>query len=361
MECRYFGQCGSCRLFPGDYEAQLEYKIAKWAPHFPIPPAIFPSPSSHFRARGEFRIFHNATIHYAMHQVGGGFVAIEGCSILIEPLTRIMEPLLEAIAKEDLLARKLFRIDFLSGLRGEILATLIYHRPIDTAWKEAAQEVAQQLGIMLMGRSRGRKIVLERDFIYEELPIAGHTYRYIHTEGSFTQPNPFVNVKMIEWALNVSQDLGGKLLELYCGSGNFTLPLARNFEAVLATEIAKSSIQAAKEAAKLNGVENVTFARLSSQEMAQALGRKRQFKRLDGVDLDGFSTLFVDPPRCGLDPATLQVATHFNQIIYISCNPETLLRDLEVLQEAGFKAEELAFFDQFPYTEHLEVGVFLRR
>jgi tRNA (uracil-5-)-methyltransferase len=167
---------------------------------------------------------------------------------------------------------------------------------------------------------------------------------------------------MIEWALEASKAFGGDLVELYCGAGNFTLPLAQNFGRVIATEISKASIKAAKEAAKLNEVQNVTFLRMSSEEFAQALRGERQFRRLEGVDLQSLElkTLFVDPPRCGLDEATLEVAKNFENLIYISCNPETLHRDLQELTKY-FHVEKQALFDQFPYTHHMECGVVLRR
>lgn len=363
MECRYFGECGSCRLYEEGYEGQLKQKVDAYRSYFSIEPQVFPSPPSHFRARAEFKIFHDADLSYAMHKKGGGFVKIDHCPIVLKPIFDLMEPLLEAIRSDHLLAKKLFRIDFLSGLSGEVLVTLVYHRAIDEAWSEAAKGLREQFGIDIIGRSRGKKIVLEKEFIYEKVPIGDREFTYMHYEGSFSQPNPYVNKEMIKWALEASQHLGGDLVELYCGAGNFTLPLAQNFKKVIATEISKTSIKAAKEAAKINGIENIHFIRMSSEEFSQALSGERAFRRLEGIDLGAMElkTLFVDPPRCGLDPATLEIAKGFENIIYISCNPNTLLRDIKELKRSGFSIEKLAFFDQFPYTEHLEAGVLLRR
>jgi tRNA (uracil-5-)-methyltransferase len=80
------------------------------------------------------------------------------------------------------------------------------------------------------------------------------------------------------------------------------------------------------------------------------------------VDLDcyDFSTIFVDPPRAGLDDLTRKMVCDYDRIIYISCNPETLARDLEVLTKTH-NIEQTALFDQFPYTHHIESGVFLTR
>jgi tRNA (uracil-5-)-methyltransferase len=81
-------------------------------------------------------------------------------------------------------------------------------------------------------------------------------------------------------------------------------------------------------------------------------------KHIDLKSYD-FSTVFVDPPRAGIDSETLKLLARFENIIYISCNPETLKRDLEILE--NHKVEKMAIFDQFPYTNHLEMGAILRK
>ena len=94
--------------------------------------------------------------------------------------------------------------------------------------------------------------------------------------------------------------------------------------------------------------------------MTEALNKKREFRRLKDIDLDSynFSTVLVDPPRAGLDSATIELISNIDNIIYISCNPDTLARDLEILTKTH-KIESSAIFDQFPHTPHIESGVFL--
>ena len=94
----------------------------------------------------------------------------------------------------------------------------------------------------------------------------------------------------------------------------------------------------------------------------EALAGKRQFERLKGIELAErqFNTVLVDPPRAGLDPATTQMISQFDNIIYISCNPHTLVANLEALS-ATHKVSRAALFDQFPFTEHMESGVLLTR
>jgi tRNA (uracil-5-)-methyltransferase len=109
-----------------------------------------------------------------------------------------------------------------------------------------------------------------------------------------------------------------------------------------------------------NDIDNVSIARMSSEEFVEAMDKVREFRRLKSIDLDDyhFSSVFVDPPRAGLDDQTVEMVKRFDNIIYISCNPTTLLDNLNVLCKTH-KITALAAFDQFPYTNHLETGVIL--
>jgi tRNA (uracil-5-)-methyltransferase len=272
-----------------------------------------------------------------------------------------MQPLLREIKKHEL-GHKLFGIDFLTSSSSEVLASLIYHRALDEQWSVSARLIEKELGIYIIGRSRKQKIVLSQDYVTETLHIQNRDYRYVHIENSFTQPNAQVNEKMVSWSLGQLDTIGGDLLELYCGAGNFTIPFAAKFKRVLATEISKASIIAAKRNMVLNGVENIDFIRLSAEEFTQALDGVREFRRLEGLRVDGYhlKTLFVDPPRSGLGEEPCKFAARFDHLLYISCNPETLLRDLEILCQTH-EVQAMALFDQFPYTHHLEMGVMLIR
>ncbi|HEC1790141.1 TPA: methyltransferase domain-containing protein, partial [Campylobacter lari] len=159
----------------------------------------------------------------------------------------------------------------------------------------------------------------------------------------------------------VESDFKQDLLELYCGYGNFTIALARNFKKVLATEISKKNIEFALKNCVLNSIENITFTRLSSEELSQALKKEREFNRLKDIDLDGFkiSHVLVDPPRAGLDLSVIELIKNYENIIYISCNPITLKENLEKLCKTH-KISKFAFFDQFANTNHLECGVYLK-
>lgn len=365
MQCDYFGICGSCRDYESGYEGQLEHKLSlvrdSFAPLYAGEIAVCRSPEQQFRSRAEFKIYHdNETISYAMNRLDRqGALQIAKCAIVSAPIASVMERLLPEIEALGM-GHKLFGVDFLASGEGEVLVSLLYHRPLDEEWKSKAQQLQERLGVYVIGRSRKQKQVLSRDYVIETLKIDGRDYRYVHIENSFTQPNASVNEQMIEWSLKQLDGIGGDLLELYCGAGNFTIPFASKFDRVLATEISKASIHAAKQNMELNGVENIDFVRMSAEEFTQALDRVRVFNRMEGIEMENYrlKTLFVDPPRAGLDDAARAFAARFDHLLYISCNPETLQRDLEALASTH-TITAMAAFDQFPYTHHLEMGVML--
>ena len=190
----------------------------------------------------------------------------------------------------------------------------------------------------------------------------GKSLIYRQVENSFTQPNAQMNIKMLEWARECTRNSEGDLLELYCGNGNFSIALAENFRKVLATEISKSSVNSAQYNIVQNGAENLQIIRMSAEEFTQAMNGVREFNRLKGIDLKAYecNTIFVDPPRAGLDQATLDMVQGYESILYISCNPETLAENLNQLCQTH-RVERAALFDQFPYTHHIESGVWLIR
>lgn len=357
------------RFDPAQYPLQLADKVSQFrrsfAPFAAPEPAVFPSAELHYRLRAEFRIWHaGERIDYAMFdpaepQVA---VAIEEFPAASESICALMPRLRERLQASDVLKRKLFQVEFLATLSGELMVSLVYHRPLDEAWAAAARELAAASNVQLIGRSRKQKIVLDRDWVLEQFELDGRMLRYQQLEGSFTQPNGGVNRQMLGWARAQSQGLGGDLLELYCGNGNFTVALAPQFERVLATEVSKSSVRCAHYNLAANGIENVAMVRMSSDEISGALARTREYRRMKDIDLDGyrFSTLFVDPPRSGLDAPTLELAAGFDRILYISCNPQTLQENVAALQ-GTHAIRAAAVFDQFPYTHHLECGLLLTR
>lgn len=375
------------------YQQQLHDKIVRIRAQFSdflvdeVVLSVFESPPKHFRQRAEFRLWHErdntgkntGEAFYAMFEPGQRasqqtLRRVDRLPIAGERINALMPVLLDALKAQPVLITRLFQVEFLSTLRGDTLVTLIYHKRLDDEWRQVAEKLAKCLDIHLIGRSRKQKVVLSQDFVTETLKVHKQTFRYRQIEGGFTQPNAEVCEKMLAWACTVAETIQTiqattsdnhlDLLELYCGNGNFTLPLSRYFRKVLATEVAKTSVAAARHNIADNGCDNIAVARLSAEEFTQAFTRQRQFKRLqhDNIEISDYqvSTIFVDPPRAGVDSETQQLMQQFEHILYISCNPDTLFDNLQKLTQTHSVAR-MALFDQFPYTHHVEMGVWLCR
>lgn len=352
-----------------DYQQQLDIKAdrirAQFSPLGLQQLDIFPSAPLHFRMRAEFKLWHQDGDSYFVMFLPGQPKAphrIDHFPIGSGLINDLMKQLLVEIKQQTLLRNKLFQVEFLTTQSNEALITLIYHKKLDEQWQQLAASLAEKLDVQIIGRSKKQKLLIDKDYVTEQLTVNNRQYRFQQVESSFTQPNAGVNEHMLSWALEHSRNQGGDLLELYCGNGNFTTVLAQNFRRVLATEISKTSVKSARYNFDLNGVDNVSIARMSSEEFSQALAGVREFRRLKDIDLSSyqFSTILVDPPRAGLDPLTEQWLSNFDNIIYISCNPDTLHNNLSNICKTH-RIEHFAIFDQFPYTAHIECGVMLQR
>lgn len=372
MNCEYFGKCGSCVLYDKSYEEQLNFKLQREKNRFSdfttMDFDIIKSEKEAFRNRAEFRIWWekdengNEILSYAMNDFEKNILKIDSCQIVSSQIQEIMPKLLNLLMEDLILSYKLFAVEFLGSTINDMLVTLIYHKKLDEEWNELAKQIEKKLNIKVMGRSRKQKIALSSDSINETLSINNQNFKFAYQEGGFTQPNTNVNIQMIEWVLNNIENSTADLCELYCGGGNFTIPLSTKFNKVLATEISKTSIKSALKNCELNNVNKIQFIRMSAEEFVQGLQEVREFNRLKDVNLKDytFDTIFMDPPRSGLDDTTRALAKDFEQIIYISCNPETLHRDLKELT-ITHEIVRFALFDQFAYTNHIESGVILKK
>ena len=357
---------------PELYQQQLDEKAARLGamlePFCQEPLSVYASPAKFYRMRAEFRVWHEGDdLYYIMFDPETREkLRMDDFPAGSQLINQLMPALLDYIRSRPTLRQKLFQVEFLTTTSGQALISLIYHRQLDDAWQQAAEQLREALSqfaeIQLIGRARKQKLVLEQDWVVEQLTIAGRDYQFQQIENSFTQPNAAVNIHMVEWALAATAETDHDLLELYCGNGNFSLPLARNFNRVLATEISKTSVASARFNCELNGIDNVTVVRMSAEDFSAVMQGEKQSRRAAEAQLERFNcqTVLVDPPRAGLDDDTLELVRQYPRIIYISCNPETLVANLEKLKTTH-RVVKRALFDQFPYTHHMEAGVVLER
>lgn len=357
------------QVFPEQYSQQLADKVTavqQLLSNFNAPAAeIFRSKSDHYRLRAEFRIWHNGDdIYHAMFDPQTrDKVRIDHFPVACRTIADFMPVLLANIQFNHELRYKLYQVDYLATLSGELLVSLIYKRPLTNSWLEQAKQLtdnlAGQYNVKFIGRSRKQKLMVSNDYVTEQFELDGSLLQYQQIEGSFTQPNGEVNRQMLGWAKKITQQLSGDLLELYCGNGNFSIALAPCFNKVVATEISRTSIKSAQYNITLNKVGNLQVLQMSAEDVAAALLQGSKLKQLDLAEMQ-LNTVLVDPPRAGLDSGTEELVSRFNDIIYISCNPQTLAHNLQSLTKTH-DIVQLAVFDQFPYTHHIESGVWLRK
>lgn len=194
------------------------------------------------------------------------------------------------------------------------------------------------------------KILYGKGFIVDEL--CGVKFRI--AASSFYQINPIQTEKLYNAAIKAA-GLNGKqsVLDAYCGVGTIGLSASKNAKSVIGVELNKSAIQCAIQNVRDNGVKNAKFICEDATKYIQKMAAGEQY-----VDV-----VFMDPPRAGSTPEFLNAVSQMKpkKIVYVSCNPETQKRDLELLVKKGWKVEMIQPFDLFPHTVHVEVVTCLQR
>ena len=171
---------------------------------------------------------------------------------------------------------------------------------------------------------------------------------------SFFQVNPIQTEVLYNKALEYAKLTGKEtVFDAYCGTGTITLFLSQNASKVFGVEIIEPAIVNARENARLNGVQNVEFFVGKSEEVIPELIN-------DNVKAD---VIVVDPPRKGCDQKLLKAIgeTKPERVVYVSCDPSTLARDLKILDEYGYKTVEVQPVDMFPQTSHVETVVLMSK
>jgi len=362
------------------------------------------SPPKHFRARTIVPVGSGAALADDGGGVGGLFryaarpggqlelVTTMAIDSLLEPIARAL-PVLAKLLSDDGAAA-----DLREGLRcakfhaasgttpPQLLVCLIYGPGGEVPAFEAlvvlrdalasalqSDEGVVEVGVMAHGRGVQRCAPEGKDYVDERITIAGRQapLKYRQPFGQFSNPNPHIAKATAEWLIDVIQsdinaDAGCShdLLELYCGAGSHTVALAPLFRHVLAVEINRHLVSAAQLNMAENHLENVTVVRAPSEEFCKRVLRRRtyQLRAKDGstsLQLH-FGCTIVDPPRAGLDAITREAISGYDHVLYVSCNPEALKRDLEDLLSTH-ELRRLVLLDHFPFSTHAEVAVYLRR
>nr|MDT0250667.1 23S rRNA (uracil(1939)-C(5))-methyltransferase RlmD [Endozoicomonas sp.] len=283
---------------------------------------------------------------------------IDHCPVLAEPLREIpglLKSFLPTLKSREAISHA--ECFLAENGRGLLLRHI---RPLSTGDQELLREFAasHQLFLYLQGSPERidpfYPVVSDEkghEALYYLLPSSG--LKLYFRPQDFTQVNWTINQSMVDQAIEwLNPKPSDKILDLFCGLGNFSLPLARKSGHVTGIEGSQSSVDQAVRNAELNGFDNVSFYRtdLSSDFSSESWARER------------YDIVVLDPPRAGADFMIGQLSRLLpDRLLYISCNPATLARDAGILASSGFKLHRLSVMDMFPQTSHVEsMALFIR-
>lgn len=382
--CPHFGQCGGCTYQNLPYEEQLamkESQIKKMMDEAVngkyVWEGVKPSPVKQaYRNKMEFSFgdeYKDGPIALGMHKRGSfhDIVNVTDCQIVDEDYRKILACTLEAARESGLpyyhrmrhtgyfrhlLVRKAVKTE-------EILVDLVTTTETDAqafldTWVKKLLELeldGKMAGILHtkndsvadVVKDEGTEVLYGQDYFYEEL--LGLKFKI--TPFSFFQTNSLGAEVLYETAREYIGDINEKVIfDLYSGTGTIAQILAPVAKKVVGVEIVEEAVEAAKENAALNGLDNCTFWAGDVLKVIDELG--------EVPDL-----IMLDPPRDGVNPKALMKILNFgvDRLVYIACKPTSLARDLEMIQGRGYKVEKISCVDLFPNTYHVETVAVMSR
>ncbi len=372
-KCEFFGLCGGCSLQHMQHDFQIEHKqsvlmeqlthIGKVKPKSVIPPLTGPQWGYRRKARlGVKYVEKKERVLVGFREKYSPFIAdMNSCEVLHPSVASLIEPL-QLLITELSLIKQIPQIEVAVG--DDVVALIFRHlSELTDEDKEKLTSFAEhhQVDIYLQSGGLDSVVPLEgftpRQLSYE-IPEFDLTMNFLPID--FTQVNTEINRAMVPRALELLEvNSEDRVLDLFCGIGNFTLPLARKAAIVLGIEGEHSLVERAKQNAELNNISNVEFRAID-------LANEQLFDEMLSEDfLKGeFNKLLLDPARNGarevIEKMNLKLV---EKIVYVSCNPATLARDAGILvNDKDFKLEQAGIMDMFPHTTHVEsIAVFSRK
>jgi 23S rRNA (uracil1939-C5)-methyltransferase len=369
-KCPHFGICGGCAMQHLDFSAQVAAKqrvledslwhIAKVKPESMLPPIYGPAWGYRHRARLRARyVPAKGRVLVGFNEKHSSFVALlERCEVLTPHISSLIVPLQQLVTQlsiRDLMPQ-------IEVAVGDNISALVFRilEPLNANDETLLRAFADQHGVQIWLQTKGPETAtpfhpLDVPELTYTLPEFGLTYPFTPTE--FTQVNPQINQVLVRRAMSLlAPQPGERIADLFCGLGNFTLPIARSSAQVLGLEGSASLVSRAKDNAERNGLAQQAEFRTAdlfemTPEKMAALGR--------------FDKMLIDPPRDGAMEAIKSlpdagVTGSPSRIVYVSCKPGTLARDAGLLvQTKGYRLTACGVINMFPHTAHVEsIAVF---
>ena len=370
-ECRYCDSCTACALMHLKYERQLNYKkqtlkqaLKKYA-HIDMPVSIIKNDNI-YHYRNKFKLpfgMEKGKIVTGMYESERGrFVPIEDCIIHEEVLEKVRKQILEIMNKYKLKAynertREGYRSLIMRTFNNKIALVFVVGDNTDLEPMLSDLTRIEEVSSIYYSVNTNKKYInaLENDLVHvfgkNCLNARINGLKLVFTPKSFFQLNTRQAEVLYDEAVSLIDENDEEVLEAYCGVGVMSLMAARKAKHVTGVEIVPDAIDNAKKNARYNKIDNVDFVVGDSGSVMEEISKEKQL-----------DCLIVDPPRTGLDEKMINSILNSNakKLIYVSCNPSTLAKNLNVLKEY-YNIESIRAIDVFSNTEHVESIVYLVR
>ena len=389
--CGHVSICGGCRLQDFDYAAQLRHKERQVEECFAhlgrvtvASRPIVPAPSLfHYRNKMEFSFGRDpeGRLTLGLHRRGyfDRPFDLERCHIAAPVMSEIVAFVRERAREAGLQPYDTHRHEGLlrylmirEGVRtGQIMVNLVATeaRPEFEVWAAALRERFPAVASVVLNLTRRKAQIAVGE---EERTLAGSStitevlggITFEISSNSFFQTNTAQAERLLEIALEGLALTGReRVLDVYSGTGTFTLPVARRAGEAIGIESSETAVRDAERNASRNGIGNARFWPGEAMEVLRdrlGLGRREAGLPFDRPAIDA---VLVDPPRAGLHEGVVSRLIHLGapRLVYVSCNPSTLGRDLGLLCESRYRVGSVQPVDMFPHTPHIECVAVLER
>ena len=360
--CKHYQHCGGCTLQHLEYSAQVSFKQQRLQSLFQLLSDRQREPinwddniiAQPFHYRHRLRLAVNANKNklqmgfrrFNSHDI----IDIDYCPVSQAALNQLLEPLKGCIA--SLKSRSFIEeIRLLEDGEGKLSVQLLVKKTLLDQDYQQLEQFKTTVNLHYIAVSSAKSMTSMPYWCSGE-PLNTYFLESLDcTIGfaieDFTQINPAVNQLMIatalDWLMLGNNDV---VADFFCGVGNFSVPLAMSGLPVLAYELVDAMVEKGRDNATRNQLKNLTFKRkdLFQQQQNSKLNKNEKITKA-----------LLDPPRAGAKALVEQLAqSELTKLLYISCNPKTLLRDAEILQKSGFQISKAAMVDMFPQTTHIE-------
>ena len=357
--CPHFGVCGGCQQqhVAEDLQQQskaraLQRMLSQSAGGNIEVQKIIRGDSWHYRRRARLSLRWNKQ----QHQLDMGFrkngsseiVNIGQCPVLVQSLSELLPALRQCLGGLQAV-RQLGHIELVQADNTAVLV-LRHLQPLSAGDIAKLERFSQSHQLTLFFAAENDTL----QHVCGELPYyQSHNLKLTFSPQDFIQVNDTVNQQMVTTAIDwLALQPDDRVLDLFCGMGNFTLPLSKQAENVVGVEGVAALVRQAAYNAQHNNLQNVTFCQ---HDLEQDVAGQHWAAQ-------GFSKVLLDPARAGAAGIMSHIiALAPERIVYVSCNPATLARDSEPLLAAGYSVQRVAMLDMFPHTSHLESMVLFSR